>query len=1139
MIPIVPTLALAFLSFLSSAFIILRIVLPILPPHPLSRRVAPSEFGLPNYRTLNVADKSHLWFASLDILALAFFIWESIDQYTGGPSDASIAVAPGSSLRLWIALTVRQTCLLMSLGLALLHVRMGRSVSYGKKHWMLWAPTLVLVASSTGIAVVLSGAEVPSLFIGLISYTTTIAVMSSIAFCCLVGTLLAIKRNLAAVEEESEPWPAVRQMEQQPRPSFTTEEIDAIRDGASWITSNASNASSRHNSISAWSFSTHAPSHGGRPQGSHPSVPAKSSFWFSSSTPPDAPPVPPLPSPYGPLSPTAQSLSDPDPFHRDALEPRPRLDSQTSWLTSTNGSHKTVISAWSYPTTHHQEEHEGSLNGSTNNLNAELLPSSHTAISRPVTPAMASAKVLGGYGFSPAVTDTEKNLAALAAAPSATVDISVYRAIGWLITIWVPLTLSLPYLLLATHSSHTPTPASILLVLSVTISSPLLALNLLFRSPLPIPQGLFDLRGDLPANTCRGPSVAGSTPTYSHEYKRSTSASVTVVEGRRSGDVWLTNGDAVDGKNKMGRAIGMMAPTPKLSVLPPEEDDNEPLTPPLPMQNDDSSLPVSIHNSTIQNSTQSEMSAQFGRLRKDSKASSHLSAADESLAYASRIMVAQRHYSALAQTMRVDGGSPEKHTTVGGHLAAASGVGPHKSARNSAHLRTRSSSSIQQSPTTESFNISPPPAFPLPPTPPNVRAARLAHLKHRKSFSSGFSFGAVDDMNEIDALTAGVLPLLVPGLKVGENMKIKEGDWTPPNSYSRARGKRAARQLLEFGEDFSSPQIHSTPARTRGAQPRPKKTSMHKRHHFSLPSLGLGKDGVHSLANWKDEVGRALESKVGQYTAVPSNVTLDVRRATVFGGESISNTLQPLRAVSENEDEEPRPAKLVRGLSSRRLGLQASVPHSAHGSMESLRMSMNIDVIPPSAASTATLFDFEAGMDSGPQAESTPHNSVAAKPVSKQRPPPLPLPVPNHVKSSRRSSIVYITSSDDNFSPRTPATGAENTPTTPSAMASLAQWSSRVIAKPGKLQRKISNAVHSATVKPGSPGLRPLTLLQDRDTNASGGGTPPLSLRKKHNKLRVANDENTAPLADRGKGRGVLKPLGLVRTETRQHTEVA
>ncbi|KAK7054109.1 hypothetical protein R3P38DRAFT_2854727, partial [Favolaschia claudopus] len=1131
MISLIPALALAFLSFFSSAFIILRIVLPILPPHPLSRRVAPSEFGLPNFKSLSPADKSHLWLAVLDILALALFIWQTISEYSGGPSDALVAVDPASSLRLWVAMTLRQTCLLVVAGLTLLHVRMGRSVSFGAKQWMVWMPTLLLAVTSTGIAVVLAGAKVSSLFIGLVSYTTVVAAVTSVAFCCLVGTLFAIKRNLAVVQDESEPWPPVRQMEKQPRPSFATEEIDAIRDGASWITSNASNASSRHNSVSAWSFSTHAPStQAVRVPGS--SVPAKSAFWFNGSTPPDAPPVPPLPSPFGPLSPTAESLSDPDPFRRDALEtPRPRFDSQTSWLTSTNGS-QTTISAWSYPTTRHQET--DSPNGSVHNLNAELLPSSHTAISRPATPAMANAQVLGGYGFSPMQTDAEKSLVGLAAAPGATIDVSVYRAVGWLITIWVPFILSLPYFLLAPHSTSTPTAASILLILSVTLSSPLLACNLLFRSPLPIPQGLFDMQSELISNAHRGSVPKGSVPTYkfSHEYKRSTSASVTVVEGRRSGDVWMTNGDAVDGKSKIGRAFGMMSPMPKLSVLPPEEDDSEPTTPPLPMQNDDSSLPVSIHNSTIQDSTQSEMSAQFGRLRKESKASSHISAADESLAYASRIMVAQRHYSALAQTMHLEG-SPEKRTSVGGHLVAASGVVPNRAPRNSAHLRTRSGSSIQQSPTAESFNISisPPPSFPLPPTPPNVRAARLAHMKHKKSFSSGFQFGAVDDMNEIDALTAGVLPLLVPGLKVGENMKIKDGDYTPPNSFSRGRGKRAAKQLQEFGEDFSSPQIHSTPARTR-AHARPKKTSMHKRHHFSLPSLGLGKDGVHSLANWKDEVSRALETKVGQYTAVPSNVALDIgRRATVFGGESVPNELAHLRVVSEEEEEQP--VKLVRGLSARRLGLQANVPHSARASMESI----GISVLPPSAASTATLFDFEAGMDSGPQAESTPHNTVAAKPKSKQRPPPLPLPVPEHVlqparaSPGRRSSIVYINSGDDNFSPRTPSANAENAPST---MASLAQWSSRVIAKPGKLQRKISKAVYGSNPKPASPGLRPLTLLGDRDVNANGGGTPPLSLRKK-NKLRVVNDENAAPTTEGAKGRGALSPLVLTRTETRQH----
>ena len=112
-------------------------------------------------------------------------------------------------------------------------------------------------------------------------------------------------------------------------------------------------------------------------------------------------------------------------------------------------------------------------------------------------------------------------------------------------------------------------------------------------------------------------------------------------------------------------------------------------------------------------------------------------------------------------------------------------------------------------------SISPPPSFPLPPTPPNVRAARLAMLAHKKSFSSGVSLNQIDDINEIDAMTAGVLPLLVPGLKVGEDMKIKSGNYSPP------------------GKDFSSPEVHSTPAKVR--QPRPRKRSGHKKNRFSLP----------------------------------------------------------------------------------------------------------------------------------------------------------------------------------------------------------------------------------------------------------------------------------------------------------------
>jgi len=367
----------------------------------------------------------------------------------------------------------------------------------------------------------------------------------------------------------------------------------------------------------------------------------------------------------------------------------------------------------------------------------------------------------------------------------------------------------------------------------VTLSSPLLVLNILLGSPLPIPTGLFDIRGQADSNQAFVPE---SLPPHkwSHEYKRSTSASVTVVEGRRSGDVWLSKGDAVDGKGKFGRAITLLSAKPKLSVLPPEDCDEAGM-PPLPFQNDDSQ-PINVYGTP-----HSELSAQFGRLRTDSKNSSHNSGGDESVAFATRIMIAQRHYSALAQTVVVPSGATAttNHDLAGANvlLNTATGVAKGKLTSHSSHLRTRSISSITDPATPKTqdgFGISPPPSFPLPPTPPNVRAARLAMLAHKKSFSSGFSFGAVDDINEIDALTAGVLPVLVPGLTVGDDMKIK-GDYSPPGTFSKSKGMKAVKKLAEFGADFSSPEVHSTPARYRARELRSRKESGHKRNHFSLP----------------------------------------------------------------------------------------------------------------------------------------------------------------------------------------------------------------------------------------------------------------------------------------------------------------
>lgn len=115
---------------------------------------------------------------------------------------------------------------------------------------------------------------------------------------------------------------------------------------------------------------------------------------------------------------------------------------------------------------------------------------------------------------------------------------------------------------------------------------------------------------------------------------------------------------------------------------------------------------------------------------------------------------------------------------------------------------------------------------------------------------SEYSFGPVcnDDLKEIDALSAGLLPLLVPGLKVGPDMIVKEMDWSSsPGTWSKSaaaknvarmsKNNHNAREDEEFGfasgADFSSPQFHSTPTSKNGARSR--KSSGHKRGNFSLP----------------------------------------------------------------------------------------------------------------------------------------------------------------------------------------------------------------------------------------------------------------------------------------------------------------
>ncbi|KLO16348.1 hypothetical protein SCHPADRAFT_848273 [Schizopora paradoxa] len=1053
MIPLIPTLGLAFLSFFSSAFMILRVIIPILPPHPLSSRVAPKEFGLPNFKSLTVSDKAHVWFAIFDLLSLAIFVWEALSEYMGAVQNAGGAENALTSVRLWLALTMRQTCLIVVAAITLVHLRIGKPVSFGGKHWMLWAPTAFIVIASAAVAGVLAGVGVPSLFWGIIGYSVGVAVLSTAAFTGIVKTLLSIRRNLAAAES-SEPWPPMQQ-EKEPRPSFATEDIDALKDGSSWITSYA--GSHRH-SMSAFSFSTtqtgmtNGSMRGGHPiTGSNPSIPAKSSFWFGPVSPSGrnspVPPVPPLPAPYRPSSPTSESLhEDPDPFR--ATPQVPRMGSQSSWLTEGSGSQAT-ISAWSFPTSSHA--HTNLAATSTTDVRSMLM----SGQSRSNTPAFSSAQVLGGYGYAPSPTlaAAENGLAKLSTTSTKEIDISAYRLIGWLVLIWVPLAFSLPYLLLVSSSSAAIGAATpVLLVLGVTLSAPLLAFNLVF-CPMPIPVGLFET--NLESSIIEALPTLPTASDYASRYK--SSGSVTVVEGRRSGDIWIAKGDAVDHRSKFSRAASMLAPVPKLSVLPPSpgfdvEDEKGEVTPPLPLQH----VPSTPSGFTLNSS---ENSVEIGRARADSKNNSFHSAFEDSIPVATRIMTAQRHYSAIAKTLVL----PPSPDHEGGRVSMQSVQSAYSDikedspqsayttssdalpSRRGSHLRSRSASSVvyKSSVSGPRSPISPPPSSPLPPTPPRKDVLD----------TSGFSFNAVDDMNEIDALSAKLLPLLIPGLKVGPQMKVKD-------SPLKSGGMTTA---FTSTSSFSSPEQTSTPVNSKKG-----KNSTKRRHHLSLPSLGLSRDNLMSLVNWKDDVTRALANKLG-------DVTEDGRRKTVVGVlepmPELINHVASLKPVEEEEEIVIQPSTPVSAASTltRMMSVRNFSPKDVPDGVNTARSSMATLIAALEMPQTAnTIASFRSSFSDEPAAESTPHNGRYTPPIhalTHDQPAP----------AKRRSSIIYIKSD-------------ENTPPTADAVNSR-RLSGRLSGSVRPLNTQNRNVLGSSKVVTGpgagvSPnGLKRLSLLQQRDMN--------------------------------------------------------
>ena len=112
-----------------------------------------------------------------------------------------------------------------------------------------------------------------------------------------------------------------------------------------------------------------------------------------------------------------------------------------------------TVTAWSFPANRSASRPNtpGMFPQSTADLHSELLRPSLP--SRPQTPAISSAQVLGGYGFSD-VSLVEKQ-AALAAVPEGDLDANLTRVAVWFITVLLPC-VSFVY---ASHWIPRPDPA--------------------------------------------------------------------------------------------------------------------------------------------------------------------------------------------------------------------------------------------------------------------------------------------------------------------------------------------------------------------------------------------------------------------------------------------------------------------------------------------------------------------------------------------------------------------------------------------------------------------------------------------------------------------------------------------------------
>jgi len=410
-------------------------------------------FDEPSTHYLPPADKSYVWLALCDVLSVSLFVWEVFSQWvdsTSGTGASTTAFRAGSAARLWLALTFRQTCFLVVSALIVIHVRRRRSVSFGCVHWFLWVPLALLASVSTIVVVFLVGASRQRFLVGYIAYSSTIAVLNTAMFGTLVGSLIVIKRSLAHFNQvtASKVSKSFRETVEKPQVSLAAEDIDAVREGSSWITSPASSRHRRTGSLYSHSTSR---------TGATRSLAASPERERATTLPFPIRPSPGTHSPSLPRTPPSRrrgsyAKNDFGLVRRRTQSLRTAVttaaaltsSSQGSWIASSLGTRPTH-SAWSYPSTPHSSSRNRTQSTSRVQSAIASTPTQDMSLSSARSGVAGRgrmrAAVFASHGqYAPSTLQAEKGSASNGASSrSLQIEVSTLRIIAWLAGVWVPL----------------------------------------------------------------------------------------------------------------------------------------------------------------------------------------------------------------------------------------------------------------------------------------------------------------------------------------------------------------------------------------------------------------------------------------------------------------------------------------------------------------------------------------------------------------------------------------------------------------------------------------------------------------------------------------------------------------------------